>query len=70
MISSVLATIESANAKLRGVFAVVLAMEYCVQGGLAQMKVYVPGAMSRHDSQFSMSPVSYTHLTLPTIYSV
>jgi len=57
MISRVLATIESANAKLRGVLAVVLAMEYCVQGGEAQMKVYVPGAMSRHDSQFSMSLV-------------
>ena len=57
MISSVLATIASAKAKFRGVLAVVRAMEYCVQGGEAQMKSYVPGGFTRHDSQLSMSVV-------------
>ena len=46
MSSSVLFTRQSAKSKFRGVFAVVLATEYSVQGGEAQMQSKCPGKNS------------------------
>ena len=46
MISKVRFTRLSAKAKFRGFFAVVLATEYSVQGGEAQMQSKCPGKNS------------------------
>ena len=44
-------------------------LEPLIQSDLA-LKVNCTGIISAHDLMLSFYPVSYTHLTLPTIYSV